>query len=203
MILAYSKVLDGNMSFKFGDFQEVSNNRENFFKKIGIDARAIAEVKQVHGNKVVLIEDTVNPETVADGMITNKAGIFLVVKVADCIPISFYDEKHKAIGLVHAGRKGLEKGIIKATVTKMKKDFHTDPKDLTVKLGPSIGPCCYKKDIWQEAQNQLTENGILKENIENPNICTYESKEYFSHRQIEDSKDKEARFVTILGLNAS
>ena len=203
MILAYSKASDGNMSFKFGDSKEVSENRKSFFQESGIDTRNIVEVKQVHGNKVILIEDIINPETVADGMITNKAGIYLLLKVADCIPISFYDHKHEAVGLVHAGSRGLEKGIIRKAITKMRRYFHTNPKDLIAKLGPSIGPCCYRKDIWQEAENQLIENGILKESIENLKICTYESEDYFSHRESEDKKRPEARFITILGLNAN
>ncbi len=55
-------------------------------------------------------------------------------------------------------------------------------------------------DIWKEAENQLIKTGILKENIDNPKICTYESKDYFSHRRAADQNQDDFRFVTILGL---
>jgi len=114
--------------------------------------------------------------------------------------ISFYDSKQMAIGLAHTGAKGLEKGIIKSIVSEMASNFKTEPQDLIVKISPSIGPCHYQMDIWQEAENQLTKMGIKKENIENPKICSYESSDYFSHRRSEDTKTVEGRFAAILGL---
>ncbi len=218
MILAYSKVSDGNMDFRFGALKKVLSNRKKFLKKLGVCLENIVEVNQVHGNSVILVEKVIGPQTDADGMITNKPGLYLMVKLADCIPVAFYDHEHRAIGLIHAGRKGLEKEIIKKAVDKMKQSFHTDPKDLVVNLGPSIGPRCYKQslkaslknkfsssayraNLWKDAENQLTACGILKANIDNPKICTYEGKEYFSHRRAEDKNLPESRFVTILGIN--
>lgn len=183
MIFVHSKVSDGNMINP--------QIRKKFLSKF----ENVVEVQQIHSKKIVT--DT-NANIRADGIITNKKGIYLVVKTADCIPIALYN--HKAIGLIHAGLKGLEKGIIKHAINKMKKHFQADPKDLEIKFGPSIGPCCYKKDIWQMAENQLIENGVLKENIDNPRICTYENKNYFSNRRACDLKTEDGRFVTILGL---
>lgn len=200
MIFVHSKTSDGNMSFNIGNPQEVLQNRNKFFKKLGIKIGSIVEVKQVHGNKVILIEKIIDPSTTADGIITNKAGIFLMIKTADCIPIAFYDPTNKAIGLIHAGLQGLEKGIIKSTINKIKKTFYSETNGLIVKLGPSIGPCCYRKDIWQMAENQLIQNSILKENIDNPKICTYDNTQYFSHRRADDTNTPDFRFVTILGL---
>lgn len=184
MIFISSKISDGNMDFRFGDSKEVSENRKRFFKKNGV--KNVVEVKQVHDNKVVFVHETVDPDNMADGIITNKRDIYLMLKVADCIPIGLYDPKHKAIGLIHVGFRGLEKGIIKNTVEKMKKNLNTNPKDLIVKFGPSIGPCHYRLDLWADAENQLISCGVLKKNIHNPKICTYENKEYFSHRRAED-----------------
>lgn len=55
-------------------------------------------------------------------------------------------------------------------------------------------------NIWQQAEDQLIKQGVLKKNIDNPQICTYHTKDYFSHRRSEDQKLPEDRFVTILGL---
>ena len=190
MIFISSKVSDGDML--------VLKNRKKFLNKMGI--KNIVEVKQIHGNSVVLVDKVSSPDIVADGMITKSGGINLMLKVADCIPIGLSDPKHQAIGLIHVGYKGLEKGIIKNAIKSMENNFRTDPKHLRVKFGPSIGPCHYRMDLWKEAENKLKSFGVLKENIDNPRICTYESKNYFSHRKAMDNNEPEGRFVTILGI---
>lgn len=198
MIFVSSKVSDGNMSLNSEDPKEASENRRKFFKKFCI--KDVAEVSQIHNNNVVLVHEVISSDTVADGMITSNKGIYLLLKVADCIPIGFYDLKNQAIGIVHAGWRGLEKGIIKNTIDLMKESFDTNVKDLLINFGPSIGPCCYRMDLWKEAEDQLIDCGVLKKNIHNPRICTYESKDYFSHRRVVDQNLPDFRFVTILGL---
>lgn len=193
MIFVYSKISDGNI--------RKTENKKKYLKKIGIKQENVAEVKQVHSNTVLLINDPLNPNTEADGLITNNPDIYLMIKIADCMGIGFYDSNHQAIGLVHAGRKGLETGIIKKVIDSMKKNFDTNTQNLNVLISPSIGPCHYIIDLWTEAEKQLISFGILNENIHNPKICTYESKNYFSHRRSEDTKTPEGRFATILGLN--
>ena len=198
MIFISSKVSDGNMDFRFGDAQEVSKNRKKFFKKLGL--KNVVKVKQIHGNKVIYADKPIHDQIEADGMITDNSSVYLMVKVADCIPIGLYDPKHNATGLIHLGWKGLEKSLIKSVVEGMKQKFGTNPKVLIVKFGPSIGPCHYRMDIWREAENQLVTSGVLRKNIDNPKICTYENKDYFSHRRSEDKNQPEGRFVTILGI---
>lgn len=200
MIFISSKVSDGNMSINYGDSQKALANRKKFLKKSGIDPKNVAEVKQVHGNKVILIDKNIDPETEADGLITNK-DIYLMMKVADCITIGFFDLKHHAIGLIHVGFRGLENGIIKKAIESMKQNFQTRPKDLKIKISPSIGPCHYRLDLWADAEKQFICCGVLKENINNPKICTYESKKYFSHRRAKDKNLPDYRFATIIGLN--
>ncbi len=200
MIFITSKTSDGNMSIFCGDPTTALNNQKKFSKKLGIDYKNIIELKQIHGNRIIKIDQPTVKINRADGLITNRPKLYLMIKAADCHQIGFYDPKNKAIGLIHAGFKGLKKGIIKKVIEKMAKFFKSDPKDLIVKLGPSIGPCCYRMDIWKKAEKQLTDCGVLEKNIGNPRICTYESEDYFSHRRAEDKKENDFRFMTILGL---
>lgn len=198
LIFVSSKISDGNMAFRFGDKKIVSENRREFFKKFGI--KDVVEVSQIHNNNVVLVQEVIDPDTAADGMITNRTGLYLMLLVADCIPIGFYDPKNQATGIIHAGWRGLEKGIIKNAIDLMKESFDTNVKDLLINFGPSIGPCHYRMNLWKEAEDQLIDCGVLKKNIHNPRLCTYESKEYFSHRRAFDQGLPDSRFVTILGL---
>lgn len=200
MIFVSSKISDGNMDFRFGNPKQTLKNRNKFFKKLKINPKNIIEIEQVHGNKVLFVDTIPDPKTTADGLITNKNKLYLMLKIADCMAISFYNQKNNAIGLAHVGSKGLEKEIIRNTIHEMKKNFNTNPKDLIIRISPSIGPCCYKMDIWKEAKKQLKENGILLKNIDNPKICTYHTNEYFSHRKAEDNNQDDFRFISVLGI---
>lgn len=208
MIFVSSQVSDGNMDFRFGDTKQVLKNRQQFFESLSINSKQIAEVQQVHGNKVIVIDNIPNPETEVDGLITNKKGVYLMLKIADCMAVAFFDPKNRVIALIHVGWRSLGKGIIKHAVLKMAKNFDSKPQDLIIQFSPSIGPCCYKMDLWEQAEKQLVILGVLEKNIDNPKICTYHTNKtslllcnkYFSHRKSEDQNLPEARFITILGL---
>lgn len=200
MIFVTSKTSDGNMDFRFGDAKKVLENRKKFLEKLNINSERIVEVTQVHGNKIHVIDTIPDSTSEADGIMTNQEDVYLMMKLADCMAIGFYDPKQKAIGLAHAGFRGLGNKIIKKCIEAMKQNFGTSPQSLKVKISPSIGPCHYRIDLWADAEKQLVKCGVSKENINNPKICTYENVDYFSHRKSEDLAEIEGRFVTILGL---
>lgn len=152
ILFATSKASDGNMDFRYGDHQEVLTNRRRFLSSLGINLDSIITLRQQHGNQIVKVDKTYagrgsqsdSSALEGDGLITNEKNIYLVIKAADCHQIALFDPKNSTIGLIHAGWKGLDMGIIKNAVKSMHDNFHTNPKDLVVELGPSIGPCCYK-----------------------------------------------------------
>lgn len=200
LVFLSSSIQDGNMSLIKGDSKKTLENRQKFFNKINVSLNCIAEVKQVHGNKIINISKIPKNLQEADGLMTNKPNIFLMIKAADCHQIAFYDPKSKAIALIHAGWKGLEKNIIQKTVKKFNANFGSKPEDILVKFGPAIGPCCYRMDIWTQAIDQLKSFGVLSKNIDKPSICTYHTNKYFSHRRAKDTGADDFRFTTILGL---
>jgi copper oxidase (laccase) domain-containing protein len=206
---AVSKSFDGNMSLIKGDPKKGLENRIRWLKSLGLTTNQIVSMKLQHGTKIIKVDNkdlgkggkNMDLAFLSDGLITNEANIYLFLLTADCLPISFYDPKNHAIGLVHVSRMNLEKGIIRKTVQAMNNNFKSDPENFIIKIGPSIGPCCYFQDLWTKAENILTELGILKENIENVKTCTYCCEEYFSYRKTRVEKiPDENRFATILGF---
>ncbi|MCI8815069.1 MAG: peptidoglycan editing factor PgeF, partial [Lachnospiraceae bacterium] len=87
-----------------------------------------------------------------DGMITNVPQVTLATYYADCVPLYLVDPVKKAVGLSHSGWKGTVGKIGKATVEAMEREYGTDPKDLTVAIGPSICQDCYEvsEDVIEE-----------------------------------------------------
>lgn len=223
----YPHILFSCSKAKGGDMLK-EQHRQGFLKHLNIDPKNLITVHQVHGTSVIKISkpEEISPNTKADGLIANRPGIYLGILTADCLPIAFYDPIHNAIGLIHAGWKGLDQNIVHSLIQAMQNHFGSNPQDLLVEIGPSIGPCCYilsdlkQKDdpkwqpyigkdpdgsyildLWLLAENQLVENRVLKENIANPKICTYHTNQYFSHRKVMDKKlSQDPRFITILGI---
>ena len=68
----------------------------------------------------------------------------LAVQVADCVPVLMADSRTGAVAAVHAGWRGTAAGVVRAAIDVMTRELQSDPRDLTVALGPSIGACCYE-----------------------------------------------------------
>jgi YfiH family protein len=95
-------------------------------------------LEQVHGVQVV----DAGCESVcqADAAYTDQPGQVCVVLTADCLPVFIADRNGTEVAVAHAGWKGLQAGVIEATLDK----FRTDAADLCVWLGPAIGPAAFE-----------------------------------------------------------
>lgn len=210
-----------NLGVKKKDTREnILNNYDIFTKSLGIAMEDLVLTHQVHKDNIMevdegdrgkgLIRETDIKDT--DGFITNKREVALVTFYADCVPLFFLDPVNKAIGLTHSGWKGTVSKIGQKTLEKMIKTYGTDPKDVLIGIGPSIGKCCfevggevieevkknfknakdyfYKKDnekfmldLWAINRDKFLEMDVLEENITVSNICTKCNKDiFFSHR---------------------
>ena len=122
---------------------------------------AVAMPEQVHGNKVEIISKTprignrliVFKKT--DGIITNLKGVLLTIRTADCLPVFLIESKKRYIGLIHAGFKGTQSRITEKAVLLMLNKLGCESKNITAAIGPSIGPCCYPHDLWEENRKHL------------------------------------------------
>jgi YfiH family protein len=112
-----------------------------------VNASSVVLLTQVHGAEVVVIREGAplpgaRPE--ADGLVSNRAGVAVAVKAADCVPLLFADRATGAVAAVHAGWRGTAARVAVAAVEALGREFGTRPADLVVAIGPSIGPCCYE-----------------------------------------------------------
>ncbi len=63
--------------------------------------------------------------------------------IADCLPVLFADRAGTAVGIAHAGWRGLAAGVLEATVAAFD-DLRVDRADLVAWLGPAIGPRAFE-----------------------------------------------------------
>ena len=114
-------------------------------------ARSVVQVEQVHGSSLAVIQhacELTRPVAGCDALMTNSSGIGLVIRTADCLPIFFLDPSRRAVGLAHAGWRGLAAGLPLRLVAAFRHQYHSRPQELRVAIGPSIRSCCY--EVGQE-----------------------------------------------------
>jgi YfiH family protein len=130
-----------NLGSTVGDDPDaVKENHWRVYTTFNFQATQVVSPYQVHQNHVVRVSSqdggTIIPST--DALITNKPGLVLLLRFADCVPVLLYDPVHHAAGLVHAGWRGLAAGVIPACVQAMKQEFGTQPHNLWAGIGPAI-----------------------------------------------------------------
>ncbi len=179
------------MSEKKDGSMKVEKNLKSFLNKKKVDINSIVRADLCHKDRIkkVDIKDKGSIVKNVDGLITKEKEVFISVTVADCLPILFYNPKKEEIGIIHAGWKGLYKGIIE----KLKINF----KDTLFYIGPSISKChfevnkdfplpCFKKnnkyfsDLKKIAKEKIIKMGAVKKNIEISKDCTYCKKNKYS-----------------------
>jgi hypothetical protein len=76
---------------------------------------------------------------VADAAVTSRPGQVLAVLTADCLPVVLADAHAAAVGVAHAGWRGLAAGVLEATVSALRARAPRGSA-VTAWLGPAIGP---------------------------------------------------------------
>ena len=132
----------GSMDFK----NNINRNLRYVSKKMGVKPYNLILMYQTHSNKVLEItKKNLKKRIVSDAMVTKINKIALGVVTADCVPILIYDSKRRIVGCIHAGWKGAFSGIIKNTITKIRK---LEPNnDIYASVGPCIGEKSYEVDL--------------------------------------------------------
>jgi hypothetical protein len=135
---------DLNLALHVGDDRRaVADNRARAAAAIGLPPEHLAFAEQVHGNAVALLDAAPDTPPAVDAMVTTTPCLALVVMVADCVPVLLADATAGVVAVAHAGRKGLELGVVGAAVRAMV-TCGADVERVAVWLGPSIGGCCYE-----------------------------------------------------------
>jgi purine-nucleoside/S-methyl-5'-thioadenosine phosphorylase / adenosine deaminase len=126
-----------NVGFLSGDAPElVRENRARLRAWLPSEPRWL---KQVHGPAVVRADDVEQPVE-ADASFTATPGVVAAVMVADCMPVMLADAGGRAVGVAHAGWRGLAAGVVQATARAIRAAIGDSDAELIAYLGPAIGP---------------------------------------------------------------
>ncbi len=200
-----------NLGFRRGDREEnVWENYRRICAAAGFDPQKLTASSQDHHTVIrrVTTEQAgigfTRPRDLesVDGLCTDTPGLTLVTYYADCVPLFFADKRTHAVGAAHSGWRGTVARIGAEMVRRMGEEFSSDPADLIVGIGPSIGPECYEVDqpvadqflamqdldperfvrpigegkylldLWECNRRVLASAGIPEENISCAQLCT-------------------------------
>lgn len=203
-----------NLAFHVGDCaQDVAQNRQILLQSLGLSDRELVAMEQLHGNNIIVLDLNVeiprNSPPQGDCLLSNRDDVALLVMVADCNPILLYDPVRDVFGVVHAGRKGVELGILPAALHKMCAHFGCSMRDIIGFVGASIRSCCYEVgadvgknfaqqttaqslvwrggrvfvDMLAALQMQWQKSGCLAQNLIIDTHCSACCEDYFSYRR--------------------
>ena len=206
-------------AFSLKTFTHNGNARKLLSSLINLDPNKIVSPQQLHSSEVKVV-DVPGKIPFTDAIISTSKSVVLSIQVADCIPLYLADPDNNVIGIVHAGWRGIEKGIVANSINKMI-TLGADNNRIIAYIGPSIQKCCFeigpevaKKfpinfqinssydrsflDLQKLTINLLINNSILYNNIISSNECTKcNSDKYFSYR---NTGLKSGRMIGIIGL---
>lgn len=219
-----------NLGGTVGDQPErVRANLSRALAAIDLSPSSLSQVWQVHSAQIVRADSPngAGSPAKADGMVTARPELSLLMRFADCVPILMFDPVRIAIGVAHAGWLGTVRGVSIELVSSMIREFGSKPEDLIAGIGPSIGPDHYPVgpdviaqveaafgahssqlllpqdgqvllDLWSANRWQLESTGIGS--IEVAGICTAcNLGDWYSHR---GERGQTGRFGAVLALNA-
>ncbi len=208
---------------------EIVKKRADWLRQFNINIADVITIQAVGGTDVFVLNQSNQklPEEF-DCVITNLKDIYFILTVADCLPIIVFNPKKEVLGLIHAGWRGLDGGIIGKTINKMDEAYGIPPQNLIAGIGPSIHKNSYikdksfrekisrelnkfvldssenkvKVDLISAAISQLEAYGVKNNNIEVSNQDTF-SNNYFSHHRAKIKNEPEGRNLAVVGMRSS
>ena len=153
-----------------------SDNKKNVNKNLKTACQRLAPnyerlilLNQVHSNKFHFLNKNYKnykKKLTGDALITNQKKIIIGVLTADCVPVLIYDKNRRIISAIHAGWKGIYKGIVRKVIKFLFKGG-SESKNLIAIIGPCISEKSYeiKKDFKTKFLKQSKYNKIFFKKI--------------------------------------
>ncbi|MBO4841365.1 MAG: peptidoglycan editing factor PgeF [Bacteroidaceae bacterium] len=122
-------------------------------ESLQIPSTSIMIPRQTHSTNVCWV-DTFGEVPDTDAVITDKAGLCIAVKTADCIPVLLFDKRQHRIAAIHAGWRGTVGRIVEKTLQQMQ----SRAEDLSAIIGPGISLESF--EVGDEVYEQFLQAGF-------------------------------------------
>jgi hypothetical protein len=171
-------------------------------------------LKQIHSSLPLVADRNAGCVGEGDALITDRPGVAVSVRTADCFPILLADSRRRVVAAVHAGWRGTAAGVAAATLKRMRSEFGSEPGDVYAAIGPGIGVCCYqvgtevahllglerakRADLAALNREQFLLTGVPEAQIETPGACTFcDARRFHSYRRDGDRAGRQISYIKI------
>lgn len=182
----------------------------------------LAMLRQVHSDICVPVDGVCGMIGEGDALVSDKPGVFVGVRTADCLPLLIADERLRVVAAVHAGWRGTVKQIAAKAVRTLSERFGSRPEDLIAAIGPGICGRCYEVgpevarefagwfpelagaagkariDLAEANRLQLLAAGLPEDRVIAGAPCTFDHpSDFYSYRR---GPHKEGRMLSAAGI---
>ena len=177
------------------------------------------KMNQVHSADCLYLTEKPVSSPFADALITDRAGLKLAVKTADCAPILIADKEKHLVAAIHAGWKGAFQGVIENTLLKMIQ-LGGNTKDMVAGIGPHLQKKSFEispdmRTLFPKTENHFFSEENRKiyfdfdgyvihrlhragiEKIESIKIDTYSDLQYNSYRRDPENPKRQLSIIEI------
>ena len=124
--------------------ENVEGNQRRFQSALGAEDFRLVSLHQIHSDVVCSFASAPARQCKGDASATDKSGLLLAVRTADCAPVLVVDANKRVVAAIHAGWRGTLQRIVSKSIGQMQMEFGCRPVDLLAAIGPTIGVCCYE-----------------------------------------------------------
>jgi YfiH family protein len=177
-----------------------------------VSQNGMASLTQIHSARVLVADAPASCIGQGDALVTNRRGLAVSIRTADCLPILLAEPVSGAVAAVHAGWRGTVARIIQAAVENLRAEFGANPRGIYAAIGPAIGVCCYEVgaevarqfglagpgnlDLAAENRRQLIDAGVLGAKIEILGLCTKcDPAQFHSYRRDGDAAGRMISYI--------
>ncbi len=148
-----------------GCIEDLTNNFQLIYDYLDIEPKMLYNGYQTHSANIASVSNINEGEITpfgrffpdTDGLVTNKEGIALITRFADCTPILLFDPVKRVQANIHSGWKGTLQRIGANGIDVMIDKYNCDPKDIIAIIGPTIGKDDFEvdKDVMEMFEDQF------------------------------------------------
>lgn len=154
--------------------EAVEKNRRLFLAGLGATTTnerwPLVTLNQVHSDVIHVMRSRKPLLLIGDGLVTNVPDLALGIQTADCFPVLLVDRANRAVGAFHAGWRGTVQRIVEKGLGTMRREYGTQPEEVSAVVGPGIHKCCYQvgEELRSQFESQFDYGDKLFQEFESP-----------------------------------
>jgi YfiH family protein len=165
-----------NFSVAVGDAPEnVSQNLALAAEALAVEKQRIFFLSQVHGVVARVLDGTQTVEAVrtleGDALSSRCTDLACGVRTADCIPLLVADRRSGAVTAIHAGWRGVVRGVVEAGLDSVR-SLSGANAELVVAIGPHIRQDAFEvsEDVARELESSSPVGGVVDRTRKKPHV---------------------------------